>query len=123
MARLIPTSNSMQDASTLAFSRRQISLPNSMGGTAAVYAIATKHHGGTAAVYVIATTAYHSLRRLQIYIYINILFGGLCTPFFGPLGRFAHHQHTPHILLHIPIFSKFFRHFFLLPSSGWNQRA
>jgi hypothetical protein len=41
----------------------------------------------------------------------------------GPLPRFAHHQHTPLILLNIPPFFPFVSTFFILPSSGWNQRA
>jgi hypothetical protein len=42
------------------------------------------------------------------HIYTKIHFWAM-HPFWGPLGAFVHHQHTPHQLLHIPpFFSTFF---------------
>jgi hypothetical protein len=47
--------------------------------------------------------------RFDTFSYFQFL--GLCTPFFGPLPQVAHHQHTPLILLNIPLFSHSFRNF------------
>jgi hypothetical protein len=104
----------------LAFSSPNFTTKNH-GRTAAVYAIATKHHGALP-LYTSSPQRLTTPYGVYKYIYTNKLYFELCTPLFWPLGGFAHHRYTPHILLHIPTFFQNFSTLFLTSFIGGTKR-